>query len=385
MDAIPFRERAQTQYENNVRVTAAALSPAESEEMFAVPLYKRGIQPVWLEIENKDEAPVWFLPFGTDPDYFSPFEVAYMHRMRFSRKETEKMAQYLNDLSMGKYIPPGTIRSGFLFTSMDMGTKNVNVDLVGGDREVRTFTFFINVPGLRVDHHEVDWENLYTKDDIIHYKDPEDLRIALEDLPCCTTNQEGTRRGEPLNIVMIGKGTDILHTLIQSGWDETETLKNDVSLVEKFYTGFGRQYRYVPADPLYLFGRSQDAAFRKSREMTDERNHLRLWLSPMTFEGNPVWVGQISREIKVKYLLGYRLVADVDRARTDMLQGLWYTQGLQKYGFVKGAGPAPISKPRENLSRNKYFTDGMRVVLWVSENPISFTEVELMEWEAQNQ
>ena len=385
MEAVPFRERAQTKYENNIRVTAAVLSPDESEAMFAVPLYERGIQPVWLEIENKDEAPVWFFPFGTDPDYFAPLEVAYMHRMPFSRKANKKMELYFNELALGKYIPPGSVRSGFLFTTMDLGTKNINVDLVGEDHEVRTFTFFINVPGLRVDHHEVDWGNLYAKDDIVAYEDQEDFRIALEGLPCCTTNQGGTKQGNPLNIVVIGKGTDVLHALIQSGWDETETLKAGAPSKAELPPVFARQYRYVPVNPLYLYGRSQDAAFRKSREMAHERNHLRLWLSPMTFEGKPVWVGQISREINVKYVSGYRLGADVDAARGDMLQGLWHTQGLAKYGIVKGVGSALISQPRENLVGNEYFTDGMRVVLWVSEDPISLTEVEFMEWEVPTQ
>ncbi|MCK5554382.1 MAG: hypothetical protein KAJ09_14620, partial [Deltaproteobacteria bacterium] len=39
IDEVPFRERAQTQYENNVRVTAAVLSAEESEAVFGVPLY----------------------------------------------------------------------------------------------------------------------------------------------------------------------------------------------------------------------------------------------------------------------------------------------------------------------------------------------------------
>ena len=73
-------------YQYNLRVTAAVLSAEESEAVFGVSLYKRGIQPVWLEIENKDEEPTWFLPFSVDPDYFSPLEVTYpLHRTFDSR------------------------------------------------------------------------------------------------------------------------------------------------------------------------------------------------------------------------------------------------------------------------------------------------------------
>ena len=72
IDEVPFRERAQTQYEGNVRVTAAVPSTGESKALFGVNLYRRGIQPIWLEIENNDEESVWFLPIGLDPDYFTP-------------------------------------------------------------------------------------------------------------------------------------------------------------------------------------------------------------------------------------------------------------------------------------------------------------------------
>jgi hypothetical protein len=65
---VPFQKRAQTQTDANMRVTASVLSADESEAVFGFPLYKNGIQPIWLEIENKDDKPTWFLPFSVDPD-----------------------------------------------------------------------------------------------------------------------------------------------------------------------------------------------------------------------------------------------------------------------------------------------------------------------------
>ncbi|MCK5553914.1 MAG: LssY C-terminal domain-containing protein, partial [Deltaproteobacteria bacterium] len=134
--------------------------------------------------------------------------------------------------------------------------------------------------------------------------------------------------------------------------------------------------------PFYLFRRPQDAAFRKTRKTTDERNHLRLWLSPMLYKGTRVWIGQVSRDIRVRYLLNmYSIEPNVDEARTYILQNLWYSRGLMKYGYVKGVGRAPMSEPRENLNGDPYFTDGYRLVLWVSSEPISFDEVEFLAWE----
>ncbi len=378
IDEVPFKERAQTQVENNIRVTAAVLSAQESEAVFGAPLYKKGIQPVWLEIENNDEGLVAFLPVGLDPDYFAPLEVAYVHRYRLSKNANQQMGQYFHEQAMNLYIAPGNVESGFVFTNLDMGTKGFNVDIVGKDHQVRTFSFLIPVPGLKVDYREVDWQSLYSTDELVIYDNLEKLREALEALPCCTTNENGTKTGDPVNVIIIGNGRDILYALRRSDWDETAAPS---ALEAEFSITFPWEFRHTPVKPLYLFGRHQDAAFRKSRSTVNERNQLRLWLSPMMIDGKNVWVGQISRIIRRFTVEKFRIEPYVDEARTYILQDLWYSQALSQYAYVKGVGATPMSKLREGLNDTAYFTDGYRLVLWVSSDPISFAEVEFVAWE----
>jgi len=385
LDEVPFRERAQTQIDAGVRVTAAVLSAEESKEIFDVPLYDQGIQPIWLEIENTDKETMVFLPISLDPDYFTPLEVAYMNHFTNAETTNSQMDQYFHERGMGLFIPPGGVRSGFVFTNLDEGTKGFNVELVGEGHQVRTFTFFIPVPGLRVDHHEVDWYDLYSKEEMVSY-DEKGLRKALESLPCCTTNKAGTEQGDPINLVVIGDLDDVYHAFIRSGWDETETIygtslwKTAVSFL------FGGRYRYSPVSGLYVYGRPQDVALQKARETIHERNHLRLWLAPMHFDGKPVWAGQISRDIGVRFtsktITTHKIDPDVDETRDYLVQDLWYSEGLRKFGYVKGVGAAPISEPRANLTGDPYFTDGYRAVLWVSSKPIRFTDVEFVKWES---
>ena len=373
IDQVPFKERAQTQSQNNVRVTAAVLSAEETKAVFDLDLYKRGIQPIWIEIENNDEERVYFAPAGVDPNYFSPLEVAYPYHYTFSKETNHRMDKYFHDQGIRGNIEPGRVRSGFVFTNLDLGTKIFNVDLVGEDHEIRTFTFFISVPGLKVSYADVDFDNLYPKDEMVSYEDEEDLRKSLESLPCCSTNEDGTKQADPLNLVVIGNGRTVHRALIRSGWDETGSTEKVVALSE--------QYRYVPVSPFYLYGRPQDAAFRKTRETAAERNHVRFWLSPIRYKGEQVWVGQISRDIEVKYLPGiFRIEPAVDEARTYILQDLWYSQTLAKFGYVKGVGAASMSEPRKTLQDDSYFTDGYRLVIWVSRKPISFSEVEVLDW-----
>jgi len=382
LDQVPFRDRAQRQCENDICVTAAVLSREESEAAFGLPLYRRGIQPVWLKIENNGKERVWFLPMSVDPDYFAPLEVAYMHHRTFSKSTNERMDQYLHGQAIRGLIAPGRVRSGFVFTNLDMGTKAFNVDLVGKNHRLRRFTFFISVPGMRVSHTDVKWESLYKEEEVVSYEDEKDFRRALENLPCCPTNQDGTKPGRPLNLVIIGRGKYLHQHLIRRGWYETESLQTVSTSERERSSTFAKAYRYAPVSPLYFHGRPQDGAFRKTRVAADERNHLRLWLSPIRYKGNLVWVGQISRSIKVRYLPDtFRLEPLVDEARTYLLQDLWFSQGLEKFGYVKGVGAASMSEPRADLEGAPYFTDGYRLVLWLSSKPVSFSDVEVIHWE----
>jgi hypothetical protein len=328
---------------------------------------------------------MFFLPASVDREYFSSLEVAYLHHsMFYSDAANDEIDRLFYDSDIGIFIDPDSIRSGFIFTHLDEGTKMFNVELIADDTTLRVLTFFIPVPGIKVDHHEVDFESLYAEDQIISY-DEEGLRKALKDLPCCATNEDGTEQGDPLNLVVIGDGDDVYQTFVRAGWDETETIygssawKTGVSFI------FGGRYRYSPVSALYVFGRGQDVAFQKARGSINERNHLRLWLAPMRYENKPVWTGQISRDIGVRFTLKtittHKIDPDVDETRIYLAQDLFYSQGVQKFGYVKGVGAALMDAPRQNLTGDPYFTDGHRVVIWLSSHPVALSDVKYVDWE----
>jgi hypothetical protein len=105
----------------------------------------------------------------------------------------------------------------------------------------------------------------------------------------------------------------------------------------------------------------------------------------MIYQGKPVWIGQISRDIGVhltrKTIVTHKIDPDVDETRSYLLQDLAYSQGLSKLAYAKGVGAADMSTPRGNLTGDPYFTDGYRAVMWVSSDPVSFEEIEFVAWE----
>ena len=64
LEKVNFMERAQTQTLGNLRVTAAVLGAEETLQVFDFPLYKKGVQPVWLQVENNEKEPTGFSEVG---------------------------------------------------------------------------------------------------------------------------------------------------------------------------------------------------------------------------------------------------------------------------------------------------------------------------------
>ncbi|NIR16291.1 MAG: hypothetical protein GWN86_21155, partial [Desulfobacterales bacterium] len=114
-------------------------------------------------------------------------------------------------------IVPDTAVSGFVFSNRDEGMKVVDIDLLSGGEEAKFFTFIVPVPGIKADYHEVDFDKLYSEEEIVDLNEDE-LRKALEELPCCTTNEDGTIQGDPLNLVLIGSREDIAAAFTRRGW-----------------------------------------------------------------------------------------------------------------------------------------------------------------------
>jgi hypothetical protein len=381
---VSFQERSQSKVNGDVRVTVAVLSAEESRQLFGVNLAGQDIQPVWVRVQNADTIAYWLMSAGLDPDYFSPLEAAYAFHGTIGSSVNEKIDDHFRVMNFRNPIAPGTSVSGFIFTNRDEGTKVVDIDLISYGK-AKFFTFFVSIPGIKADYHEVDFDTLYSENEIVDLNENQ-LRTALENLPCCATNEEGTDNGDPLNLVLIGSREDMSAAFVRRGWLPAEqTYGKAVWKTIKSFI-FGTRYRYSPVSPLYLYGRQQDFAGQKPRHTVHERNHLRMWLSPMRYQRKPVWIGQISRDIGVRFTfktwppVTHKIDPDIDEAMYALMEDLVYSQQLAKVGWVKGVGKATRAKPRHNLTGDPYFTAGLRAVLLFDRRPHSFKEIEIFNW-----
>ena len=123
---------------------------------------------------------------------------------------------------------------------------------------------------------------------------------------------------------------------------------------------------------------------QRIRKNIHERNHFRLWLAPMTFEGQSVWIGQISRDIGVRFtaktITTHKIDPDVDETREFLLENLAYHQTLAKFAYVGGSNASSIDEPGRNLTGDPYYTDGLRLVMWIASEPKDLQDIKYVDW-----
>jgi hypothetical protein len=386
-DERSFMERAQTRREAEVEVTVAVPSDRESERIFGVRLARHRLQAVWLEVINGGAESLWLDRVQLDPDYYTPAEAAHVAHFAMgtrliafgvlgwlflpllplvplklfsARAANHRLRELFRTLGFPSgMIVAGKKASGFIFARLDEGVKRIDVRLLGRSHSF-DFQFTVEVPGLILPHPGAEVEAAGSAEQL----DEEALRVWVERQPRCTSNAHGTVEGDPLNLVIVGDRASIQECL--SSWDETESITLGTSWKTAKAFLLESQYRYSPVSPLYLGGRQQEFALQRARASLNERLHLRLWNTGIQFGGQPVWIGQVSRDIGVRFtvrtwnLTTHQIDPDVDEARDYVLDDLLASRRVARLGFVRGVQPAVADAPRHNLTGDPYFTDGLR-------------------------
>ncbi len=373
-------ENSKTVSRDGVTVTVAVPSAEQTLELFDTDLYKSRVQPVWVRVENTTAQDLTLIRNAIDDAYVSPAEAAYL-RHAGSAETKRAMDIFFQESEFKNPIKSGTTVAGYVFTNLEEGFKNVNVDLLGDDLLINV-ALAVKIPGLNTDVEYVDLDGLYSS--IENIKDVADFQSRLRNEPCCTTNKQNSDEGDPLNIVLVGSRDAIFTALIRRGWHSTEVnhMKSAIKTTRSFL--FGSQYLYSPISPLYLYGRSQDIGLQKARQSIRRRNHMRLWRAPYDFQGNEVYLGQISRDIGVKLnkrtLTTHAIDPYVDHTRDGLAGDLAYSQGLSGVAYVSGSQRSTQDRPFYNLTPDPYFSDGYRAVFFFSETPVSLTEIDQLKW-----
>jgi len=115
-------------------------------------------------------------------------------------------------------------------------------------------------------------------------------------------------------------------------------------------------------------------------------------MTPWRVHQEPVWVGEVFYYTEDKSFLSLfseeaiedskllssfareSVTADVDSAQQLLLQNLWYNGSLRLVGFTTGVGAVSMDEPRTGFGGAAYFTDGYRLVVFLSEDVLALDE-----------
>ena len=396
----------QTQTRGDVTVSTAILTDEQALLHFGIDFAALDMQAIWLRIRNDSPDIYWLLRNAVDPDYYSPDEVARMAAGAIAGQDQAAVDQYLRDESIRVKIPAHTEVEGFLYTPKAIGGRYIDVRLgediytvrqaqAQGSEDGRRappqlvelrFGFAVPLPDGIFDYERLDAEKTY-EGQALPNLDSDAFRAALEALPCCAANGDGEAEGDPLNLVIVAQAGHALNALSRAGWSFTHRITFESVRRLAGAAIQGTPYPVAPVSDLYLFERKQDFALQRARTTIAQRNHLRVWLAPFRYRNLPVWIGQVSRDIGVKLtpdspsLTTHVIDPEVDLTREYFLDSLLAEGFVQAFGFSKGSRAASREAPAENLGGDPYFSDGLRLVVVLSRDPVPYSEIESLLWE----
>lgn len=391
----------------DVSVSVSILTDEQAQQHFGVDFGGHGLQALWMSVSNGSDRRLWFIRNMLDPDFYSAEEAALLVQGDIPSDSRPALHQHFRDESIRAQLAPRTISEGFVFLPRVEGGRYVDIRLQGDayledtetsgaaaggvapppgqPRELR-FDFALPLPDGDFDYERLDTSRIFGGQPLPNLT-LDELRSTLEQLPCCATDTDGQREGDPLNVVIVGETSDVLNSLSRSGWSFTHRIDFRSIRREVGAAIAGSAYPVAPVSSLYVFGRKQDVALQRARRSIAQRNHMRLWLAPYRFENRPVWIGQVSRDIGVKVtpksptLTTHIIDPEVDTTREYLFHSLIAEGFVDRFGFVKGSAAGTPSEPRMNLTGDPYYSDGLRLVVILSREPVTPDRIRSLLWE----
>jgi hypothetical protein len=187
IDESAFAHNVVSAEKENVRVSIAVLNEQEEDQYFGRPLANKGIQAVWVRIENRNPFALWLMPRSIDPDYFSALETSYLDHIPFAARSNKAMDRFFRDDGIARLVSPHKTDTGFIFTNLSEGAKYVNVELWHA-KGVINIGFFLQLPNGRFDYETADFDGLYARNQRKAVS-LNQLRQVLANFQCCASSR----------------------------------------------------------------------------------------------------------------------------------------------------------------------------------------------------
>ena len=116
------------------------------------------------------------------------------------------------------------------------------------------------------------------------------ITAMLGEIPRRVSDPQGNP-GDMVNVLIVGSQDQLVNVFTAAGWVHVDSSVKDSVLAGFVDSIQKKDYLTMPMSTLYLFDRPQDYGFAHAEpvRVAMSRNHLRVWKSPYTADGQPVW------------------------------------------------------------------------------------------------
>lgn len=133
---------------------------------------------------------------------------------------------------------------------------------------------------------------------------PADASIAsvstdlINKIPRRVTDPNG-KPGDMVNVLIVGTQEQVVNIFTSAGWVEVDKEAGNSAMNAIMDSLEKKDYLTMPMSVLFLFNRGQDYGFAHAEpvKVAMSRNHLRVWKSPYTVEGRPLWCVAATHDI----------------------------------------------------------------------------------------
>ena len=138
------------------------------------------------------------------------------------------------------------------------------------------------------------------------------------------------RPSDVTNLLLIGSLETITAAFREAGWTGAQHLTAESKWETARAVIEQRGYKEAPVSEILLGEQPPDLVFQKANNTFAARHHLRMWRSPDTYQGQPVWLCAATHDIGIDYsdrerTFIHKIDSNIDRERAKVVDDLWLT------------------------------------------------------------
>jgi hypothetical protein len=195
--------------------------------------------------------------------------------------------------------------------------------------------------------------------------DPRALIDLVNRQPFQSRAQKPPKESDITTLMFIGSQEQVQGAFAGAGWSQASKLGEKSKFETLRALAEDRGYSEAPVSILYLDGRPPDMVFEKTNNTFSKRHHLRIWLRPDPYRGQPVWVCAATHDTGIDFSAKdrtfiHKIDSQIDLERSKVVNDLVLTGKVQSLEMVDRPN---VPRNGQNATGDNLTTDGKMAVL----------------------